>query len=58
MQTTRPAHYQLESDVHALENHISELINGTQEVREVPDALKALRIFKLPVTNRELAIAC
>ena len=48
----------LETDTAALEHHISDLMNGTQEINAVPDAVKALRIFQLPAEKKELAEAC
>lgn len=55
MQTDRPAHFKLDRDTAALEHHISELINGNQVIKAVPDALKALKAFQLASVTKELA---
>ncbi|MFZ6673123.1 hypothetical protein [Undibacterium sp. Xuan67W] len=58
MQTVLPAQFMLETDTAALEHHISDLMNGTQEINAVPDAVKALRIFQLSAEKKELAEVC
>ncbi|MEB0139707.1 MULTISPECIES: hypothetical protein [unclassified Undibacterium] len=55
VQTTRPAHFKLATQAKALKSRISELMSGVPEVRAVPDAAKALSVFRFKAPKHEFA---
>jgi hypothetical protein len=57
VQTTRPAHYKLATQAKALKSRISELMTGAPEIMAVPDASRALKVFRLKSPVQELIAA-
>ncbi|MFZ6766911.1 hypothetical protein ACO0LM_07460 [Undibacterium sp. Di26W] len=57
VQTQRAAHFKLATQAKALKSRISELMTGVPEVVAVPDAKRALKVFRLksPATPQLIA---
>ncbi|HTD04615.1 hypothetical protein [Undibacterium sp.] len=58
VQSQRAAHFVLATQAKDLENRIADLMNGAEEVLDVPEASKALKAFQLKTPAPELAEAC
>lgn len=46
VQSDRPAHFQLATQMAALEKHIAQLMTSSPEIREMPAAVTALRAYQ------------